>query len=199
MGSAHRPRTGGSGGSARCSASVGRPRRTERRRFLGQWKVPRPGSPRIPPREGQLIGCLTRPVEGPGRRVSRTFPARRTLRFQLTPRFGDPDLFAYGTGIPTVEPQDCTLLPRCARNVDRFVTARGLVATSQRRGDERTDTVYVTNRSRRSQRGYVVVRIQPSVRVLNASYRLSIKRLEQQRRPSRDDLSRGVLGQPRFP
>jgi hypothetical protein len=84
-------------------------------------------------------------------------PARTSVRFRMTVRFGDPDLDIYSTR---------------ARSVTRNI---GLLGRSQRSGT-RTDTVIVTNRARRATTVLVNPYVAPG-RAVNAAYTLESKKV----------------------
>jgi hypothetical protein len=84
-------------------------------------------------------------------------PARRSLRITVRPSFGDADLAVFSSA---------------ARTIDR---RRGLLARSLR-GGRATDSVRVTNRSRRSRTAYVAVYVDRGISELDAGYRLSVSR-----------------------
>jgi hypothetical protein len=84
-------------------------------------------------------------------------PARSTVRVRATPRFGDPDLYAFSTRAPTV------------------LRSRGMLARSRRRGGG-TDRVVLSNPGPRARTRLVVLGIDDAARSLDAGYVLRITR-----------------------
>jgi hypothetical protein len=85
-------------------------------------------------------------------------PAHSSVRFLLKPLGGDPDLYLWSSRARTI------------------YSRRGLVRRSIRRG-RREESLLVDNPGRASRVGFVSVQIDPSVRVLNAAYRLTVRRV----------------------
>jgi hypothetical protein len=79
------------------------------------------------------------------------------VRLQLKPLLGDPDLFVY------------------SRRGRSIYSRRGLLGRSIRNGS-RTDSLTIRNHSRRAAVDFVAIRITPSVRTLDAAYRLTVRR-----------------------
>jgi Subtilase family len=128
----------------------------------------------IPWVNGTLYRLADKPIFGRFSRVTRqfglidqwedpadvyrvTFPRHARLRLQLKPLLGDPDLFVY------------------SRRGRTIYSRRGLVARSTHRGN-RTDALTIGNSGGTSV-GYVAIRIAPTVRTLDAAYRLTVRRL----------------------
>ena len=105
-----------------------------------------------------LSGSVDR-VEDPIDVLRIRMPARALLRIRLRPRSGNPNLAVY-------------------RGSARSLDERERLIARSRRSARATDSVRVTNRSRRSATAYVVVDVSTLAGTpLNASYRLEFQRL----------------------
>jgi hypothetical protein len=111
----------------------------------------------------RLLGARVDQWEDPADVYRVVVPGRSSARIALRPTLGDADLLAYSARADSIY------------NSDGSLSGSHLVAHSQRNGTA-LDAVRVHNGARHAVSFYVAVEIDPTVRTLNADYRLSVAR-----------------------